>query len=414
MRRNLVTTTALCGALLFAAPAAFAAGDTPAPTCYLRDQAGNCMDDDALPRTGQFQDLDHFDESGPSPNYSPPSGLANTQHHGNVRLEQATFIFAHNICRFVDNKNTRGKALFIGLGTGDGYQSKNNDPLGREQWLSFINNPPVGAELTTCCKPFTVSLCGQTFNVDFAKAGAPSITIRAGHSAQTIYTCTEGLAGIQATHDSSWIASTSGSCEAPNSGGGGSSGGAGGGDRGGSGQVSHDTDGDGKTDTPGPGGPGQVTKDRAPEEPGPGGGGGQGGSGNQRVICTHFYRKGLMDRSWWDADLRFTMANLSPTTVRGYHYWAIPYVELMRRDDRIGRLAEKVMLPLALHRAEELAHRMGVEGTRPNWKGKLVRLIGEPICYAVGLFVDQKDYQRLYAKEGLMSSKPIYKRGVPA
>ena len=409
-RLFLVATTALCSVSLLNPSGVFATEPASTPTCYVLDVNGNCIDDGALPRTGQFQGLNHFDESGPSPNYNPPSGLAATQHHGNVRLTEATFIFAHNICRYVDNKGTNGKALFIGLGTGDGYQEHSNDPLGKSQWLSFINNPPAGAELQTCCRPFSVSLCGQTFNVGFAKVGDPSVTISAGHSAKTIYTCQAGTAGIQATEHSSWKSSTSGSCEAPtDTGSSGPSNGNTGGDKGG-GQVSHDTDGDGKTDTPGPGGPGQVTKERAPEQAGPGG----GSRGSGRVICTHFYRKDMMPRSWWEADLRFTMANLSPTTVRGYHHWAIPYVELMRRDDRLGRFAEKVMLPLALHRAEELAHRMGVAGARPNWKGKLVRLVGEPICWTIGLFVDQKDYAHLYAKEGLMGSTPIYKRGVPA
>ena len=119
------------------------------------------------------------------------------------------------------------------------------------------------------------------------------------------------------------------------------------------------------------------------------GGGGQGGGG--RVICTHFYRKGEMSRDMWRADLEFTFKNLSKTTVRGYQYWAIPYVKLMRKS----KLAENVMRPLAMHRAQELAYQMG-RTPKGSLFGKVVRLIGEPICFAIGLFVGEQNWQSLW------------------
>ena len=68
---------------------------------------------------------------------------------------------------------------------------------------------------------------------------------------------------------------------------------------------------------------------------------------SSRVICTHFYRKGMLNQAVWRADMAFTFKNLSPTTVRGYHVWAIPYVRLMRKS----QLAEKLMFPIAKYRA---------------------------------------------------------------
>ncbi|WP_198596513.1 hypothetical protein, partial [Vibrio splendidus] len=79
-------------------------------------------------------------------------------------------------------------------------------------------------------------------------------------------------------------------------------------------------------------------------EAGKNSGGGGGGGGSSRVICTHFYRKGMLDAEVWRADLQYTQNHLSETTVRGYHYWAIPYVELMRKSP----LAEKIRLFSAL------------------------------------------------------------------
>jgi hypothetical protein len=120
-------------------------------------------------------------------------------------------------------------------------------------------------------------------------------------------------------------------------------------------------------------------------------GGGGGGGGGGRVICTHFYRKGEMSREMWRSDLEFTFKNLSPTTVRGYQYWAIPYVKLMRKS----KLAENIMRPLAMHRAQELAYQMG-RSPKGSLFGKVVRLIGEPICFTVGLFVGEQNWQSLW------------------
>jgi hypothetical protein len=123
-----------------------------------------------------------------------------------------------------------------------------------------------------------------------------------------------------------------------------------------------------------------------------GGGGGRGGGG--RVICTHFFKKGMIDRDLWRADLAFTYQNLSPVTVRGYQAWAIPYVRLMRRS----RTAENFMFPLAIWRAEEVAFKLGWRN-KGNFKGKLVRLFLEPLCFAVGVFSAQKEWESLWTEE---------------
>jgi len=124
-----------------------------------------------------------------------------------------------------------------------------------------------------------------------------------------------------------------------------------------------------------------------------GGGGGGGGGGSSRVICTHFYKAGDMSREHWLADMQWTLKHCSETTQRGYHYWAIPYVKLMRRN----KLAENLMRPIALTRAKELAYKMG-KSDKGSFAGKLVRLVLEPISYAIGLVVEQKDYRTLYTE----------------
>lgn len=122
-------------------------------------------------------------------------------------------------------------------------------------------------------------------------------------------------------------------------------------------------------------------------------------SSSSRVICTHFYRKGEINRDVWRADLFFTFAHLSPVTIRGYQFWGIPYVRLMRRS----KLAEDIMRPIAKHRAQELAHLMGVVDesgcvVKSSWRGKLVRAVFEPACFVIGLFVGQQDWQSLWTE----------------
>ncbi len=127
------------------------------------------------------------------------------------------------------------------------------------------------------------------------------------------------------------------------------------------------------------------------DRPDPYGGTSKNGAKGDRVICTHFMRKGMMDPALWRADIAFTRQHLPAAMVRGYHLWAIPYVRLMRRSP----WAEKLMLPLALWRAEEIAFRMGLR-EKGNWKGKLLRWTGEPVCWLIGKVTPEQDWESLW------------------
>ena len=109
------------------------------------------------------------------------------------------------------------------------------------------------------------------------------------------------------------------------------------------------------------------------------------------IPVLHWMRQGLLDKAIWRADLAYTRKHLSLTTVRGYHLWAIPYVRMMRRSP----WAQRIIRPLATWRAEELAFQMGVL-PKPNLKGKVLRWIGEPICFAIGAFAAEQNWQVLW------------------
>lgn len=117
-----------------------------------------------------------------------------------------------------------------------------------------------------------------------------------------------------------------------------------------------------------------------------------------RVICTYFCSKGLIDRDLWRADMEFTRLHCSDQMVRGYHYWAIPYVRLMRRS----KIAEAIMLPIAKSRAIEIGYKMGV-CEKGSLGGKIARLLIEPACFVLGAFVPQKDYNKLWNESDELS-----------
>ena len=51
---------------------------------------------------------------------------------------------------------------------------------------------------------------------------------------------------------------------------------------------------------------------------------GTSGGNSGRVICTHFHRKGMLDREDGGADMEFTATRLHQKAVRGYQYSGDP------------------------------------------------------------------------------------------
>ncbi len=116
------------------------------------------------------------------------------------------------------------------------------------------------------------------------------------------------------------------------------------------------------------------------------------GSGSGKtVICTYFMQKGVLARDLWKASAAYGRDPISPVTLRGYHTWAIPYVRLMRTSP----MAERVMRPIMLARSEEIGYQMGIRD-KPNYAGKAIRAVMEPLCYVIGLVAPQQDWESLW------------------
>jgi len=121
-------------------------------------------------------------------------------------------------------------------------------------------------------------------------------------------------------------------------------------------------------------------------------------STDSRVICTELHKQGMLSTDLYRMDVLYTARDLSKTLVRGYHYWAIPMVPVIRRN----KFVCGVFKYLTVKRAEEIAHIVNPEKyTKTTISGKLVKNVGEAICYAIGLFVKQKDYTVLYNEKSV-------------
>lgn len=116
-------------------------------------------------------------------------------------------------------------------------------------------------------------------------------------------------------------------------------------------------------------------------------------STDSRVICTELYRQGILNKQLYRLDVLYTARNLSPTLIRGYHYWAIPTVDLMRKSPALT----KFLTYFTIKRAEEIAHIMNpVAYPKSTFTGRFIKTVGEGLCYAIGKVVKQKDYSILY------------------
>ena len=117
-------------------------------------------------------------------------------------------------------------------------------------------------------------------------------------------------------------------------------------------------------------------------------GGGGGGSDSGRVICTDLHRTGELSTRDWVRDTKFTFKTLSKTHVKGYLLWAEPTVKHMQKYPRY----RKIWKHIAQHRANDIAWRLN-EG-KFDLLGRIYAGIGEPVCWALGNFVSDKQISK--------------------
>ena len=119
-----------------------------------------------------------------------------------------------------------------------------------------------------------------------------------------------------------------------------------------------------------------------------GAGGNDSGGAGGRVICTDLHRTGELSTKDWIRDTKFTFKTLSKTHVKGYLLWAEPTVKHMQKYPRY----RKIWKHIAQHRANDIAWRLN-EG-KFDLLGRIYAGIGEPVCWALGNFVSDKQISK--------------------
>jgi hypothetical protein len=117
--------------------------------------------------------------------------------------------------------------------------------------------------------------------------------------------------------------------------------------------------------------------------------------GGAKVICTEMGSQGLMSLSDQKACMIYAHKSLPESFMTGYHFWAVPYVRLMR----YSKWATVLMAPLVRYRTCEVKFRLGLE-KKGTWQGKLICGIHDPFCSLLGKIVKPVDYRSLYRFAG--------------
>ena len=120
-----------------------------------------------------------------------------------------------------------------------------------------------------------------------------------------------------------------------------------------------------------------------PEPSPPQGGGSDSSSQDKKIICTEMYRQTQLED--WNRTIKlwylFQQKHLSETHQKGYHFLFQPFVNGMKQSTVLTAIGKH----LAEQRTKDIKHIM--YGTKFSLLGRLYRIIIEPICYIVGLFV---------------------------
>ncbi len=121
-------------------------------------------------------------------------------------------------------------------------------------------------------------------------------------------------------------------------------------------------------------------------------GGSQGASA--KVVCTELVRQGKMSEKDQRACTLYAFSRLPASFMAGYHFWAVPYVRLMRRSN----WATKLIWPIVRSRTGEIRYRLGLE-KKGTFFGKVICAFHDYACTWMGKFVPPLDYKSLYTTE---------------
>jgi hypothetical protein len=109
-----------------------------------------------------------------------------------------------------------------------------------------------------------------------------------------------------------------------------------------------------------------------------------------KIICTELHRQGLMTKKVFEADQAFGKLQ-DMQTIAGYHLWAKPIVNLMKKSKVFTWIVHKVATPWA----EQMAFEMGVMD-KPNTIGAIMMRVGIPVCSFIGSMIAKREKSHGY------------------
>lgn len=121
---------------------------------------------------------------------------------------------------------------------------------------------------------------------------------------------------------------------------------------------------------------------------------GESSGGGESVLCTYFYKKGMLPAFIYAADSDYAQTRASIAACNGYHAWAVPMVRHLQSGHH--PYLERFLYLGVRSWAFEMAYQMGVID-HSNFTGRWMRRIGEPLCALIGCFSKGKNYQALWA-----------------
>ena len=110
-------------------------------------------------------------------------------------------------------------------------------------------------------------------------------------------------------------------------------------------------------------------------------GGYAGKSGDGTVMCTAYCEMGYLPKKIWHLDRRYGVKvyRNDPELIEGYHVWGVPLANYIRKQTLGAKVLRAVMWPIVKAWAEEMAHNMKPSKYKPNYFGKLIKFVGEPL-----------------------------------
>jgi hypothetical protein len=104
-----------------------------------------------------------------------------------------------------------------------------------------------------------------------------------------------------------------------------------------------------------------------------------------KVLCTELHRQGLLPTEIFEADIKHSY-KVNRTVVKGYHHWAKPLVVKMKYNP----VLTSIVKPFVRAWAYQMAYKEGVV-SKPNLFGFTLELIGMPMCYLLGKYLECKN-----------------------